>query len=33
VGSFDGVTSFSEDALGNVYITDIDGELFVLETE
>ena len=33
IGAFDGVTSFSEDAVGNLYITDIDGELFVLEAE
>ena len=33
VGRFDGVTSFGEDALGNLYITDIDGEVFVVESE
>jgi len=32
VGTFDGLSSFGEDAAGNLYITDIDGDLFVVET-
>ena len=33
VGSFDGLTSFGEDSAGNLYLTDIDGEVFVLEVD
>ena len=33
VGSISGITSFGEDASGNLYITDIAGGVFVVETE
>jgi len=33
VGSFDGLTSFGEDSAGNLYLTDIDGEVFLLEVD
>lgn len=32
-GGLNGITSFGEDAVGNLYITDIDGEVFVLESQ